>query len=84
MQAAKYHHWIGGGAAVSKHTQAPPDAGRIDDADAPAGLNEAFGESLGGRGLAAAGLSQDADVVTEGLFRESFWPVRYCGGMSHI
>lgn len=58
VRAAEYHDGIGGGTAVSKHAQAPPDPGGIDDADAPADVNEGFGEPLGGRRFAAAGLSQ--------------------------
>ena len=79
VRTAEYHDGISGGAAVGKHAQAPPDAGRIDDADAPASLNEAFGESFGSRRLAAAGLSYDADVVAEGLVWERLSPITYWG-----
>jgi hypothetical protein len=77
VRTAEYHDGIGGGAAVGKHAQAPPDAGRINDADASVSLNEAFGESFGSRRLAAAGLSYDADVVAEGLVWERLSPMRY-------
>ena len=77
VRTAEYHDWIGCRMPVREQPQAPPDASWIDDADAPSGREQLLGETLGGRGLTAAGLSYDPDVVAKGLVWENLSPIRH-------
>jgi len=80
---AENHDGITGRAGVGEQSQAPPDVGGVHDTEAASVLYKALGKTFGGRGLAAVGHPEDADVVAEGFAREGRWRIGFGPRMSH-
>jgi hypothetical protein len=63
--AANDRDRVAGRLAVREQAQAPPCAGRVDDADPPAAVEQPFDEALRAIGFPRPGFAEDADVAAE-------------------